>query len=128
MAGFRSRSPTTKEPRQAPIKSLHSFLVTQGCEVPATSIHYAASISTPTCPSKSVPGPPEPTTFHCENNLGRSYSFTAITCKNPTSTHANLMIYGIFSDQLLRSIINGSPTEASEEPEDQNGYYSYSSD
>ena len=89
-----------KNPRQAPTKSLHSFLATHGCQVPTTSIHYAPWVSTPTCPLKSFPGPPEPTTFHCENDLGRSYSFTAITSKNPTSTHANLMIYGIFSDQL----------------------------
>ena len=56
-----------------------------------------------------------------ENDFGRSYSFTAFSSKNSTSTHANLMIYGIFSDQLLHSIIDdGSSTKASEEPEDQN--------
>ena len=114
---------------QAPTKSLHSFLATHGCQVPTTCIHYAPCVSTPTCSLKSLPGPPEPTTLHCENYLGISYFFTAVTSKNRTSTHANLMIYGIFSDQLLHSIIDdGSSTEASEEPEDQNGYYSYSSD
>ena len=82
-----------------------------------TSIYYAPWDSTPTCPLKSFPGPPEPTTFHGENDFGRSYSFSAINSKNPTSTHANVMIYGIFSDQLLHSIINdGSSTEARATP------------
>ena len=120
---FAAAHQLSKNLRQAPTKGLHSFLATHGCQVPTTSIHYAPWVFTPTCPLRSFPGPPEPTTF------GRSYSFTAITSKYPTSTHANLLIYGIFSDQLLHSIIDDeSSTEVSVEPKDQNGYYSYHSD
>ena len=86
-------------------------------------------VATPTCPFKSFPGPREPTTLHCENDFGRTYSFTAISSKSPISTQANLMIYGIFSSQMVHSIIDdGSSTEASEEPKEQNGYYSCNSD
>ena len=119
-----------KNPRKAPLKNLHEFLVKNGCPVPATSITFAPWFNPP--PPLTLPsGRTERTTLQYEL-AHKSYSFTATVVNGPPTARAMMTNFALYPKAYVDAIIREDSDElthrTTDEEDDEDmgshGYYS----